>query len=201
MKRTPLLAVLAGVMALAGSSLAESPQQTGEFRRIVTTLDASGKAIAMFDGIIPLAKSPRGGASSANVWVTDKYPPDFAWTTDRGKTREGFIPPKSSTIFRIVDFPPISPDVEKGDVNLMMKVVADHAPAEGRPPRHPAMHRTRSLDYAIVMTGEIDMLLDDSEFHLKAGDLVVQQATNHAWVNRGKDVCRIAFILMDSQKP
>ena len=63
------------------------------------------------------------------------------------------------------------------------------------------MHRTRSLDYAIIMSGEIDMLMDDTEVHLKAGDVVVQQATNHAWVNRGKEVCRIAFILMDSQEP
>jgi len=63
------------------------------------------------------------------------------------------------------------------------------------------MHRTRSLDYAIIMSGEIDMLLDDTEVHLKAGDVIVQQATNHAWVNRGKEVCRVAFILMDSQEP
>ena len=63
------------------------------------------------------------------------------------------------------------------------------------------MHRTRTLDYAIVISGEIDMLLDDGEVHLKAGDVVVQQATNHAWVNRGKEPCRIAFILMDSQEP
>jgi uncharacterized cupin superfamily protein len=63
------------------------------------------------------------------------------------------------------------------------------------------MHRTRTLDYAIIMSGEIDMLLDDSEVHLQAGDVVVQQATNHAWVNRGKEICRIAFILIDSSEP
>ena len=63
------------------------------------------------------------------------------------------------------------------------------------------MHRTRSLDYAIIMSGEIDMLLDDSVVHLKAGDVVVQQATNHAWVNRGKEPCRVAFILIDSREP
>jgi len=63
------------------------------------------------------------------------------------------------------------------------------------------MHRTRSLDYAVIMSGEIDMLLDDSVVHLKAGDVVVQQATNHAWVNRGKEPCRVAFILIDSREP
>jgi uncharacterized cupin superfamily protein len=63
------------------------------------------------------------------------------------------------------------------------------------------MHRTRTVDYAIVMAGEIDMLLDDSEIHLKAGDVLVQQGTNHAWVNRGTAPCRIAFILVDAKEP
>jgi mannose-6-phosphate isomerase-like protein (cupin superfamily) len=96
---------------------------------------------------------------------------------------------------------PITPAVEKMDLNTMMKVVGADAPARGLPPRHPLMHRTRTFDYAIIMSGEIDMLLDEGEVHLKAGDVVVQQATNHAWVNRGKEICRVAFILMDAQEP
>ena len=83
----------------------------------------------------------------------------------------------------------------------MMRVVGANAPAKGLPPRHPMMHRTRTLDYAIIMSGEIDMLLDEGEVHLNAGDVLVQQATNHAWVNRGKKPARVAFILMDSQEP
>jgi uncharacterized cupin superfamily protein len=63
------------------------------------------------------------------------------------------------------------------------------------------MHRTRTVDYAIIMSGEIDMMLDDSTVHLKAGDVVVQQATNHAWINRSGAPCRVAFILMDSKDP
>ena len=63
------------------------------------------------------------------------------------------------------------------------------------------MHRTRSIDYAIVIRGEIDMLLDDSEVHLQAGDLLVQQGTNHAWVNRSSAPCRIAFVLIDAAEP
>jgi uncharacterized cupin superfamily protein len=61
------------------------------------------------------------------------------------------------------------------------------------------MHRTRSVDYAVVMAGEIDMLLDDSEVHCRAGDVIVQQGTNHAWVNRGTGTCRIAFVLIDGK--
>jgi uncharacterized cupin superfamily protein len=63
------------------------------------------------------------------------------------------------------------------------------------------MHRTRTVDYAIVMEGEIDMLLDDSEIHLRAGDVLIQQGTNHAWVNRGTKPCRIAFVLIDAMEP
>jgi uncharacterized cupin superfamily protein len=63
------------------------------------------------------------------------------------------------------------------------------------------MHRTRSLDYAVVLSGEVDMVLDDVSVHLKPGDVIVQQATNHAWVNRGKEPCRILFVLMDSNEP
>src|ERR1041385_5950658 len=102
--------------------------------------------------------------------------------------------------------PPISPlfpyaPFFRSDPNYRMKIVGADAPAKGRPPSHPMMHRTRSLDYAVIMSGEIDMLLDDSVVHLKAGDVVVQQATNHAWVNRGKEPCRVAFILIDSREP
>ena len=62
------------------------------------------------------------------------------------------------------------------------------------------MHQTRSVDFGIILEGEIDMLLDESEVHLQAGDVVVQQATNHAWVNRGSKPCRIAFILVDGEE-
>jgi uncharacterized cupin superfamily protein len=63
------------------------------------------------------------------------------------------------------------------------------------------MHRTRTIDYVVVLQGEIDMLLDDSTVHLKAGDVMVQQGTNHAWVNRGTEVCRIALVLVDAVAP
>jgi len=67
--------------------------------------------------------------------------------------------------------------------------------------KHAGMHRTRSIDYAVVMEGEIDMILDDGEVHLAAGDVLVQQGTDHAWVNRGERPCRIAFVLIDAADP
>jgi len=189
---------LSWVIALfAGTVMA---QQQPEVRRVVTGLDASGKAVVMIDERTRLT-APRPPNYAANVWVTSTSLPDFTSTADRGKTKIGLAPPKSGTVFRIVDFAPESQGAHPTDPNFMMKIVGPEAPKKGLPPRHPMMHRTRTLDYAIIMSGEIDMLLDEGEVHLKAGDVVVQQATNHAWVNRSGKPCRVAFILMDSQEP
>jgi len=189
--------VLSLVLLGAGSAAA---QQAPEVRRVVTQLDSSGKAVVMIDERTHLT-APRPPNYAANLWVTDKSPPDFSSAGDRGKTKVGLVPPKSGTVFRVVDFAPESQGEHPTDMNHMMKIVGAGAPKWGLPPRHPMMHRTRSLDYAIILSGEIDMLLDEGEVHLKAGDVVVQQATNHAWVNRSAKPCRVAFILIDSQEP
>lgn len=198
MKRKLMWTVMAGALFCAGFGLAQQ-KQLPEVRRVVTKLDTSGKAVVMIDEETKLT-APRPPNYSANMWVTDKSLPDFS-ADDRGKTKIGLMPPKSGTVFRIVDFAPESAGGHPADPNFMMKIVGADAPKKGLPPRHPMMHRTRTLDYAIVMSGEIDMLLDEGEVHLKAGDVIVQQATNHAWVNRGSAPCRIAFILIDSQEP
>src|SRR5436853_3973831 len=170
-------------------------------RRVVTKLDESARAVVMIDERTALAR-PRGPTFVGNLWVTDRSPPDLSSAVDRGKTKIGLMPPKGGSVFRVVDFPPESEAVAHlGTVTMQDVVGAAGTPAKGVPPRHPMMHRTRTLDYAIIMSGEIDMLLDEGEVHLKAGDVVVQQATNHAWVNRGREPCRIAFILLDSQEP
>jgi uncharacterized cupin superfamily protein len=73
--------------------------------------------------------------------------------------------------------------------------------ARGHAPRHPAIHRTRSIDYVIVLEGEIDLLLDEGEVRLGAGDVVVQRGTNHAWINRGNAVCRLGMVFIDAEEP
>ena len=133
--------------------------------------------------------------------MTQKAPADFSWTADRSGDRKGFTPAPNGTQFLIVDFPPVGPEVDKLPMDTMMKVVGADAPKRGAPPSNPLMHRTRTLDYALIVQGEIDMMLDTGPVHLKAGDVVVQQATNHAWLNHGKEPCRIAFVMMDSQEP
>jgi len=174
-------------------------------RRVVTTVDESGKAVVLFDGDNPhTINRPNRTNTSRLLWVTSETPADISGPADRAALALGKIgisPPPGGSVFRIVDFPPLGPEADKLDNNFLHHQLGSEAPKRGLPPRHPFMHRTRTIDYAIVMEGEIDMLLDDSEIHLKAGDVLIQQGTNHAWVNRGKEPCRIAFILIDSKEP
>jgi mannose-6-phosphate isomerase-like protein (cupin superfamily) len=172
----------------------------GKIRRVVTTLDAAGKAVVQFDGDSPHAVKRAGRPNTSTLlWVTDGAPAELWGPKDRAARAIGTSPPDQGTVFRIVDYPPVTPEMEKADVSARMQELAHEPAIKGLPPRHPNMHRTRSVDYAIILSGEIDMLLDDSEIHLKAGDVLVQQGTNHAWVNRGKEVCRIAFVLVDAK--
>jgi mannose-6-phosphate isomerase-like protein (cupin superfamily) len=200
MKRKLAWTLAAASLFSAGYLVAQQ-NATHDIRRVVTKLDPSGKAVVMLDERTPLMR-PRGPTYVGNLWVTEASPPDFSWSADRAKTKIGLMPPKGGSVFRVVEFPP-EPEAlaHMGKGNMQDVVGAAGTPAKGVPARHPLMHRTRTLDYAIIISGEIDMLLDEGEVHLKAGDVVVQQATNHAWVNRGRAPCRIAFILLDSQEP
>lgn len=198
---TKTMALLSGLSVAALIGAHESSQaEDKQIHRVVTTIDQVGKSTAMFDGVVPL-KLGGAGESVATIWITEKAPSDFSWNADRAPNRHGFAPGPNGTQMLIVEFPPVGPEVDKLDKNTMMNVVGKDAPKRGLPPSHPLMHRTRTVDYAIIMSGEIDMLLDTGPVHLKAGDVLVQQATNHAWLNRGKEPCRIAFVMMDAQEP
>jgi mannose-6-phosphate isomerase-like protein (cupin superfamily) len=158
--------------------------------------------VVLFDGANPNnVKRPGRGNTSRLLWVTDRTPADMSGPADRGASHKGIAPPDGGSVFRIVDFPPVPKEVESLPAGHMQSGLSEHAPKRGRPPRHPLMHRTRTIDYAIIMQGEIDMLLDEGEIHLKAGDVLIQQGTNHAWVNRGTEPCRIAFVLIDALEP
>ena len=175
---------------------------SADVRRVVTTIDASDKAVVLLDGANPHRRvRPHAQTVSRLLWVTDRTPADLSGSGDRAAIDIGIMPPRGGSVFRIVDFPPETAAMRALDPATMHASLGDGAPRRGRPPRHPAMHRTRTIDYAVVMSGEIDMLLDDSEIHLAAGDVLVQQGTNHAWVNRGTEPCRIAFVLIDAEEP
>jgi mannose-6-phosphate isomerase-like protein (cupin superfamily) len=180
-----------------------------EVRRVVTGHDMRGRAVVAIDGPAPNVKVRKasGGLVSTLVWVTDETPADVSRRVDRADREIGVAPPPGGSAFRIVDFPPTAESAlmdnaavtrEMGIGHIGAKAIGDGA---GDIKRHPLMHRTRSIDYAIVISGEIDMLLGDSEVHLRAGDVLVQQGTDHAWINRGTENCRMAFVLIDALEP
>ena len=170
-------------------------------RRIVTGHDDSGKAIVVMDGAAPNQRVRAAtGVVSTLLWVTEEMPVDIDSNADRADRESPVGPPKHGSILRVVDFPPVG-DTGGVSQEAVLKEMGIHHDHGGKPPRHPFTHRTKSVDYAFVMEGEIDMLLDDSEVHMKAGDIMVQQGTNHAWVNNSTEVCRIAFVLIDAVEP
>ena len=179
---------------MVGSSAAAS-----DIRRVVTGLDERNHAVVLFDGHIPL-KQDSPVISSTNFWITDSTPPSLS-KQETANRPIGVSPPDNGTKFRLVEFAPLDSATEaKLPPEMIMKGV-NHPPEKGIPVKHPMMHRTRTLDYAVILSGEIDMMLDDTSVHLKQGDVIVQQATNHGWVNLSAQPCRILFVLMDSKEP
>ena len=112
-------------------------------------------------------------------------------------------PPEQGTIIRISIVPPETEEIRTLNADQAKDVFAGVGNAQastlGRGGRHPLMHRTQTVDYAVVLEGEITMLLDDSEVHLEAGDVVIQRGTNHAWSNRSGKPVRMLYILMDAR--
>jgi hypothetical protein len=181
------------------SILIGSGARADDVRRVVTGLDERNHAVVLFDSRIPL-KRDSPVLSSTNFWITDSTPPSLS-SQDTANRPIGVSPPDNGTKFRLVEFAPLDVATEaKLPPEMIMKGVS-HPPEKGIPVKHPMMHRTRTLDYAVILSGEIDMMLDDTSVHLKQGDVIVQQATNHGWVNHGTEPCRILFVLMDSKEP
>jgi len=171
-------------------------------RRVVVGHDSQGKAVALFDGpTVPTQRSP-GGNAVLNLWVTKEFPVELSGATDKAETKVGVPPPQNGTIFRIVEFPPTSATAvtPHGDHTRTLTAMGIDPATQGYA-RHQNTHRTRSIDYAIVLDGEIDMLMDDSEVHLRPGDVLIQQGTNHAWVNKSEKNSRVAFVLIDAEPP
>lgn len=171
-------------------------------RRVVTGHDENGKAIVIMDDVATctLERPARPGVTLTNLWQTDKVPMQAERHDDPIEGPLILHPPKNGSIFRIVQFDPEDPEVlAKLDGKAAFSEMGAGANiVEGA--RHPFMHRTDSVDYSVVLTGEIYMMMDEEEYLLKAGDTVIQQGTNHAWSNRGTEPCLIAFVLNDAIK-
>ena len=176
-------------------------------RRVVTGHDENGKAIILFDGESPKIMARPNGTVSTLLWVTDETPTKLSEKEDFADRDIGIPPPIGGSIFRILEMPP---QAELSDAEVQEIVeTAKRQQAENPLPgmqRNPSaratgMHRTESIDYALVLEGEIDLLLDDSETHLEAGDMVVMQGTYHSWANRSGKTVMMAFILIGAEVP
>ena len=170
-------------------------------RRVVTGHLPDGRSTVLMDAAAPNVKQRAAGNASTLLWITDECPADVSGRVDRAARDIGVPPPRGGSIFRIAEFPPGSGGEVGGNEAVLRDFGIGPDVARGHPPRLPAIHRTRSIDYVIVLQGEIHLLLDDGEVHLRAGDVVVQRGTNHAWINRGGTVCRLGMVFIDAAEP
>ena len=144
---------------------------TINIRRVVTGHDANGKAVVKIDDIGAHVESGRPGMTRQLIWTTNDLPVHFSEDDEDKGAREIGTTIRNGSVFRVLELEP------------------------GAAPRN---HRTDSIDYAVVISGEIDMEMDDTVVHLKAGDVLVQRGTIHNWVNNGTEPCVIAFVLISS---
>ena len=173
-------------------------------RRIVV-IDENEKSKAIADGPpLDVRTDPaRPGFASSRIWVTDRSPARIKGVRETVQMPHTLEPPAGGSVCRVITFPP--DDTFKGRVGA--KEVQAYFSAMGSPGAstysasapHPYMQKTRTLDFCLVLEGEITLVLDTEEVHLKAGDTVVQRGTNHAWSNRSSKPCVIAFSSHDAQ--
>jgi mannose-6-phosphate isomerase-like protein (cupin superfamily) len=178
----------------------------GYVRRVLTGHDDSGNAVVVSDGPAPFVHTTplNVGRFSTDIWRTNDTPAPVAVRAEEptlGPRRQ--LPTKNGTVLRINTYPPESEAIRNLKPSESKEIFAslgnEQAATFGRSGRHPMMHRTETIDYAIVIEGEITMVLDKGDVHLKAGDVVVQCGTNHAWSNRSGKPCKVAFVLIDGR--
>ncbi len=177
-----------------------------DFRRIVTGHDQDGKAVIQSDAAptrVQQIGGP-GGPTFIEVWNTRETPA----LIDRqsGEPAESGLvlaPPQGGTRIRVIDFPPEDEVIRKLTGSEAAEKFAEMGgagaarSAQGAP--HPLMHRTQTVDYGIVLAGELTLVMDRGETVVRAGDIIIQRGTNHAWSNRSGQICRVAFVLIDGQ--
>ena len=175
-----------------------------QFRRVVTGHDENGKAVVLSDGPAPFVHVNPNDPEwySADIWRTGETPARIVPAAPEptlGPRRQ--LPDKRGTVIRINHFPPESEAVRRMTPEDSRQAFASLGNAQaatfGKGGRHPLMHRTETIDYAIVLSGEITMVMDEADVLLKAGDVLVQCGTNHAWSNRSDAPCVVAFVLID----
>ncbi len=172
-------------------------------RRIVTGMNSAGRSCILEDGVSPAMQLMPGrqGYRNNNLWRTLASPASVN-AADSILEHAGVLPPTRGTVIRVIDIPPESPDPaehrrQTAAVFASMFPDAHHDASHGR---HPGMHVTDTVDYAILLQGELVAILEEGESVMRAGDILIQRGTNHAWANRSQAIARIAFVLIDSMR-
>lgn len=173
-------------------------------RRIVTGTNVEGHSYIMQDGESPavLTTELRPGYRNTNLWRTHGADASID-APDSIAEHQGVLPPKGGTVLRIIDIPPEIKDPEerrKLTAAVFAAMFPDATRHEQALGRHPGMHLTDTVDYAIVLQGELVAIMDEGETVMHAGDVLIQRGTNHAWANRSDSIARIAFVLIDGRR-
>jgi hypothetical protein len=172
-------------------------------RRIVTGDDAKGNSRIVEDAPASAVRNvpARPGYRAVNVWRTEQIPAKIN-AADTTLNHQGILPPRNGTILRIIDFPPEPRDEDelRRQLDSTFGGIYKDAAHDRRPGKHPGMHRTETVDFAIVLEGEIWAVMDEGETRMRAGDVLIQRGTNHAWANRSDSTARIAFVLIDGER-
>jgi hypothetical protein len=173
-------------------------------RRVVTGHDAAGRSIIQEDGRPPRVVTLGGesGTTFHELWSTSAAPaPIDRASGEPPEPGIALLPPANGTRIRILDVPPDDGTLAalpREAVRALFEAIgAGHALAEDPP--HPLMHRTETIDYGIMLEGELVLILDEGETIVRAGDVIVQRGTSHAWANRSGASARIAFVLIDGR--
>lgn len=179
---------------------------TRPVRRLITMDDGPGihaKSHCIADGPSPDVRTDpaRPGFSSTRIWVTDRTPARIEGVTETLNTPHTLEPPPGGSVCRVVTFPPdASYKVGANEVQAYFNAMGSPGASTFSPTaRHPYMQKTRTLDFCLILDGEITLVLDKEEVRLRAGDTVVQRGTNHAWSNRSGKPCTIAFSSHDGK--
>jgi len=175
-------------------------------RRIVTGHDEQGRSIVTEDQLAPSVHTnpKRVGYHLTQLWMTDQTPAFVGNEPDPTSRPLKLEPPRNGSVVRIIEFGPEGDWLDKidaQDTQLAWNALGTHTASTNQTgkAKHPFMHRTQSVDYALILEGEITLILDNEEVCMKTGDFLVERGTNHAWANRSGALCRILFVLIDGQ--
>jgi len=172
-------------------------------RRIITAIDEMGRSYIAEAGSTPaiMTMEDRPGYANHNLWRT-RATPAAVFADDDITEHRGVLPPSGGTVVRVIDIPPepSDPEERRRQTEAVFKRMFADARHDSSSARHPGMHTTDTIDYAIMIEGELVAVMDQNEEVMRPGDVLIQRGTAHAWRNRSGKTARIAFVLIDAAR-